>query len=189
TDIIRTGNRDVLNNLNNIDALVLLTKKQKEDIAKRFGTRNNYYVIPHSIQIPDIKENKISNRVVIVSRLHPEKRLDHSIKAFEKVVKKVPNATLHIYGEGEEKSKLQELINKLGLKNQVKLMSYSKKINTILQSADCSLLTSQYEGFALAIQESIANGTPVIAYDIKYGPSDMIDNDKNGYLVENGNIN
>lgn len=189
TDIIRTGNRDVLNNLNNIDALVLLTKKQKEDIAKRFGTRNNYYVIPHSIQIPDIKENKISNKVVIVSRLHPEKRLDHSIKAFEKVVKKVPNATLHIYGEGEEKSKLQELINKLGLKNQVKLMGYSKEINTILQSADCSLLTSQYEGFALAIQESIANGTPVIAYDIKYGPSDMIDNDKNGYLVENGNIN
>ena len=50
------------------------------------------------------------------------------------------------------------------------------------------LLTSLYEGFALVIQESIANGTPVISYDIKYGPRDMIQDGVNGYLVEDGNI-
>lgn len=189
TDIIRAGNRKVLENLNEINALVLLTEKQKEDINKRFGHRDNYYVIPHSIAIPEVNQEKVDNKVVIISRLHPEKRLDHSIKAFEKVTKKIPNANLYIYGDGEEKSNLQNLINKLKLKNHVKLMGYSKEVNKILQSADCSLLTSQYEGFALVVQESIANGTPVIAYDIKYGPSDMIDNDRNGYLVENNNIN
>ncbi|HCX2173244.1 TPA: glycosyltransferase [Staphylococcus aureus] len=189
TDIIRAGNRVVLNNLNNIDALVVLTEKQKEDIKNRFGERNNYYVIPHSIQVPEIKNVKVNNNVVIISRLHPEKRLDHSIRAFEKVVKKIPNATLSIYGEGQERENLQKLINKLGLQNQIKLMGYTKEINKVLQSADCSLLTSQYEGFALAIQESIANGTPVIAYDINYGPSSMIDNGKNGYLIKDGEVN
>lgn len=189
TDIIRAGNRKVLENLNDIDALVLLTEKQKKDIEKRFGHRDNYYVIPHSIAIPELDQEKNNNKVVVISRLHPEKRLDHSIKAFEKVIKKVPDAKLHIYGDGQEKSNLQNLINKLGLQNNVKLMGYSKEVNKILQSADCSLLTSQYEGFALVVQESIANGTPVIAYDIKYGPSDMINNDINGYLVENNNIN
>lgn len=189
TDIIRAGNRKVLENLNEIDALVLLTEKQKKDIKKRFGHRNNYYVIPHSIATPELKQEKVNNKVVVISRLHPEKRLDHSIKAFEKVIKKVPDAKLHIYGDGQEKSNLQSLINKLGLQDNVKLMGYSKEVNKILQSADCSLLTSKYEGFALVVQESIANATPVIAYDIKYGPSDMINNDINGYLVENNNIN
>ena len=67
-------------------------------------------------------------------------------------------------------------------------MGYTNNVNQILQSATCSLLMSQYEGFALVIQESIANGTPVIAYDIKYGPSDMIDDGVNGFLVNNGDI-
>ena len=189
TDIIRAGNRAVLNNLNNIDALVLLTNKQKEDIKNRFGNRDNYYVIPHSITIPNITEKKIDKKVVIISRLHPEKRLDHSIKAFKKVSANIPDAKLYIYGDGQEKNKLQNLIESLKLENNVKLMGYSNEVNKILQSAECSLLTSQYEGFALSIQESLANGTPVIAYDIKYGPSDMIVHDKNGYLIDNNNIN
>ncbi len=41
----------------------------------------------------------------------------------------------------------------------------------------------------MVILESIANGTPVIAYNIKYGPSDMIDDGKNGYLVSNSDEN
>lgn len=189
TDIIRTGNRKVLNNLNEIDALILLTEKQKDDIKNRFGDRNNYHVIPHSIEIPKLTETKDENKIVIISRLHQEKRLDHAIKAFQQVVKDKPDVQLFIYGDGDQKENLQSLINELHLKENVKLMGYSNNTYEILQNATCSLLTSKYEGFALVIQESIANGTPVIAYDIKYGPSDMIDNGENGYLVEDGNIN
>ncbi|MGM7691669.1 glycosyltransferase [Staphylococcus saprophyticus] len=95
----------------------------------------------------------------------------------------------YIYGDGEQKSILQNLIKELNLENNVKLMGYTEKAREIFGTADCSLLTSEYEGFALSIQESIASGTPVIAYDIKYGPSDMIEDRVNGYLVENENIN
>ncbi len=189
TDIIRTGNRPVLNNLNSVDAFVLLTKRQKNDIIKRFGYRNNYYVIPHSLELPEIKKHKVNNKVVIIARLHSEKRLEHCIKAFENVVKSVPDAKLEIYGDGDEKDNLQKLINDLHLNNNVTLEGFSTNIDEVLQSAECSLNTSYYEGFPLSIQESLANGTPIIAYDIKYGPSDMIDHDKNGYLVEEGNIN
>lgn len=188
SDVIRLGNRTVLNNLNDIDALVLLTNQQKQDIVERFGYRNNYYVIPHSIKTSEISETKEENKVVLISRLHEEKRLDHAIKAFKQVVTVKPEAKLYIYGDGEERTKLQNLINNLNLQDHVKLMGYTNNVNQILQSATCSLLTSQYEGFALVIQESIANGTPVIAYDIKYGPSDMIDDGVNGFLVNNGDI-
>ncbi|MEB7768751.1 glycosyltransferase [Mammaliicoccus sciuri] len=189
TDIIRAGNRPVLNNLNNIDSLVVLTEKQKNDIEKRFGKRDNYFVIPHSIDKKYINIDTEENKVVIVSRLHEEKNIDHAIRAFKKVVSKVPNAKLHVYGDGPEKEKLNQLIKKLNLVDNIKLKGYSSNIDNVLQSADCLILTSKYEGFGMVIQESIANGTPVIAYNIKYGPSDMIDDGKNGYLVSNSDEN
>lgn len=80
------------------------------------------------------------------------------------------------------------MIDNLNLNQNVFLRGYTHNINQALQSAECTLLTSIYEGFALVVQESLANGTPVIAYDIKYGPSDMIEDGKNGYLIEDGNI-
>lgn len=189
TDIVREGNRAVLSNLNEIDGLVLLTESQKQDITNRFGYRKNYYVIPHAIETKYIKKEKIKNKIVMISRLHKEKRINQAIQAFKQVVEKNSNARLHIYGEGKERQNLQILINKLGLTNNVKLEGYTRNIDQVLQEAECTLLTSLYEGFALVIQESIANGTPVISYDIKYGPSDMIQDGINGYLVEEGNVN
>ena len=46
-----------------------------------------------------------------------------------------------------------------------------------------SLITSNMEGFSLALLESLAHGVPVISYDIKYGPSELITSDFNGYLI------
>ena len=46
-----------------------------------------------------------------------------------------------------------------------------------------SLITSNMEGFSLALLESLAHGVPVISYDIKYGPNELITPDFNGYLI------
>lgn len=45
------------------------------------------------------------------------------------------------------------------------------------------------EGFGLAILESLSVGTPVISYDVDYGPSELIQDGFNGYLVPQGDIN
>ena len=50
------------------------------------------------------------------------------------------------------------------------------------------LMTSLYEPFGLVLVEAMSCGIPVIAFDCPYGPSDIIHNGKDGYLVENGNI-
>ena len=51
------------------------------------------------------------------------------------------------------------------------------------------LSTSKMEGFGLAILESLSVGTPVISYDVDYGPSELIQDGFNGYLVPQGDIN
>ncbi|WP_035315105.1 glycosyltransferase [Brochothrix campestris] len=107
TDIIRAGNRVVMGALNQIDGVVFLTKQQKKDVQHRFGNRSNYFVIPHSIKLTSeslpIKER--TSAVVILSRLHQEKRLEDAITAFKEVVIREPKATLHIYGDGPERKK------------------------------------------------------------------------------------
>nr|MBO8492382.1 glycosyltransferase [Staphylococcus aureus] len=52
-----------------------------------------------------------------------------------------------------------------------------------------SLITSNMEGFSLALLESLAHGVPVISYDVDYGPSELIQDGFNGYLVPPGDIN
>ena len=47
-----------------------------------------------------------------------------------------------------------------------------------------SLLTSRYEDFGLSIMESINYGCPVISYNVRYGPSELITNHENGILVK-----
>jgi poly(glycerol-phosphate) alpha-glucosyltransferase len=49
-------------------------------------------------------------------------------------------------------------------------------------------VSSQSEGFCLSVIESLANGCPVVSYDINFGPRDMIKHGFNGYLAKDGNI-
>src|SRR5699024_3154677 len=70
------------------------------------------------------------------------------------------------------------------LENNVFLKGYSQDTDLIYQRSLVTLLTSKSEAFALVILESMINGTPVISYDINYGPNDIITNKKDGYLIE-----
>lgn len=61
---------------------------------------------------------------------------------------------------------------------------FSWRIKEHLEKACLSLVTSVRECFPLAILESLSSGVPVLAYDISYGPSELIEDQYNGYLVK-----
>lgn len=176
----------VLKDVTRPDAIVLLTEKQKEDVLKRFGNMGNYYVIPHALTTLPVKvpfHERHPYQVVALARFSKEKRLDHLIQLFAKVVKQVPEAKLAIYGYGSEKKNLEKLIDELQMNEHISLKPYVDEPKDVYESAVLSLLTSRGEGFSLVTQESLAHGCPVISYDINYGPSDMIRHGENGYLV------
>ena len=50
------------------------------------------------------------------------------------------------------------------------------------------MLTSRFEGFSLVLLEAMRHGVPCVTFDCPYGPSDVVDNGKNGYVIENDNI-
>lgn len=181
-----------MKNIDNFDAAVVLTEEQKRDINTRFGNKPNIKVIPHFHEVQEsISLNSITkdrNLAVVVSRLSTLKRINHIIKGFKIVTQKLPYVRLEITGIGDQKASLEALIKKLNLEKNVSLKGYNYNPDEVYREGLFSILTSKQEGFALSVLESMVNQTPVISYDIRYGPNDMIVNNENGFIVENENI-
>ncbi|WP_077623397.1 glycosyltransferase [Sediminibacillus massiliensis] len=182
---IKDNHQPLLDNIDNVEAIVVLTEQQKEDIIKQFGDYQNIFVIPHFVSVKEKQVYKKDNLVTAVSRYHPEKGLDELINAFKLVVDEVPEASLKIYGDGPDRERLQRIIDDLALNDHVSLMGYSNSVDEVLGQATVSTLTSRFEGFSMVIIESLINRTPVVSYDVNYGPRDIIQNGKTGYVVPN----
>ncbi|WP_411954012.1 glycosyltransferase [Alkalibacillus sp. S2W] len=182
---------DLFVNLNEQDQVVFLTEKQKNDAEQIYGENNNFHVIPHPVNHSNINylDRKVEHNphtLVTVARLQPEKRIDEAIRAFRKVVDEIPDAKFLIYGKGKLEDDLKTLINELDLDENVSLCGYTNKPLEEYQKAACSILTSNFEGFGLVVLESLSVGTPVVSYNIKYGPDDIIRDQVDGMVVEQG---
>jgi len=125
-------------------------------------------------------------KLVSCARLDTVKRFDLLIEIFAELHKTYSNTQLTIWGEGPERQKLENLIAELGLSNCVLLPGSTQDIYAELCESDIYLMTSAQEGFPNALCEAMACGLPVIAFECHKGLRDIIDNYKNGILVDAG---
>lgn len=185
---INSNYKDIFDDIEKPDAIIVLTKRQKQHIVERFGHKGNVVVIPHvvenSIKKVDFSQRE-SYKCIYLARFSPEKQHDKIINVFHKVIKENPKIKLYLYGNGAEKNKIQNLINEKGLNDSVFINDFTNNVEEIYHSAQLSISTSKVEGFSLFILESLSNGVPTISFDIDYGPSDLIDHGENGFLVQN----
>ena len=188
-----------LSSAHKYDAVVWLSEQQSFDVEKRLGkTEMVSFVIPNPPTIPADSESILNSiasgnptkplRAIMITRLVSVKRVDHAIRAWQKVVQSLPEAKLDIYGDGPEKDQLQELIGSLGLEDKVTLHGYLENAREQARTAICHILTSSYEGQSMAIAEAMALGCPSISYEISYGPPEMISDGHSGLLVPSGDI-
>lgn len=166
------------------DVIISLTRRQKADIVKRYKL-GNVVIIPHSLaaipKVTDVELNPL--KIIQVGRIVKEKGHAKSIEVMKRVLKAVPQATLHFYGKGSMQSTLQKVINENNLGDHIKFEGFSDNMPAVFASAALSILPSTFEGSPLVVQESLRQDCPVVAFDCNYGPADVIEDSVNGYLV------
>ena len=166
------------------DAVVTLTK----DDAKNWRKAKRVEVIPNFSTMPISKLSDCeTKRVIAVGRLEWQKGYDRLIDIWTLVSKKHPDWQLDIYGEGGLETELKETIQTTKLSN-ISIHPYTDNISIEYATSSICVLTSRYEGFSLVLLEAMRHGVPCITFDCPYGPQDLVDHDKCGYVIENGNI-
>ena len=184
---LRPSRATVLRQLHNFDAAIVLTPRQRDDLQALLGPMPNLAAIPNSVTLPPASTSHARREPgtgIMLASLESAKRVDHAIRAIAAAKPHVPDLALEIYGQGTQYDPLQELINSAQASEFVHLRGFDPAARDQFQSASFLLLTSRYEGFPLVLLEAMAAGTIPIAYDIPYGPSDIIEHGVTGFLVE-----
>ena len=172
----------------NVDLVVCLTSRQREHLAARYPGMP-LTVVHHSVppaQPVDVAPDR--HTAVFVGRLAPQKRLAHLIEAFRLVVEEQPQARLDVYGTGAEQPELEAQVAAAGLAGNVRLLGFTQAPQRAFASAAVAVMTSLYEGLPLTLTEAMAVGTPFVAYDIDYGPAEVIRDGVDGVLVPPGDV-
>lgn len=167
------------------DRIVVLNDRARAFWAERAGGKTT--VIPNPVVLDDgpASHGGLVRRPVIVGmgRLAEEKRFDLFLAAFARVAAKHPEWSALILGEGPMRAYLEELREKLGLKDRVQLPGAVRSPASVLSQADVFVSSSRLEGFPMALCEAMACGLPVIATEYHEGVREIVQDGVNGLLV------
>ena len=179
--IARHWRRKLERAVRKLDALVLLTQHDADSWAGLTRTE----IIPNSMPFfPEQASSCENKQVIFVGRFSEQKGLNYLIKTWEGVYKKHKDWTLHMYGEGEQKAILLDLIEKADLTDAVVVHEPTRQIMEKYQESSIFLLTSRFEGLPMVLIEAQACGLPIVSFNCPWGPADIIKNGEDGFLVE-----
>lgn len=182
---------DAMEHLGRLDALSSLTVRQRDDVARRYGPTDHLVVVPNPVELPAVpspRPQRRPGRIVVIARLHSQKRLDLAVEAFALLVRRRPEARLDLYGSGPEREALEQQVDRLGLRDVVTLHGHDPRAADALWEADVAWLTSAFEGYSLFLLEARARECPVVSFDVPYGPREQITDGVDGVLVPAGDV-
>ena len=169
------------------DKFVVLTEEDKG----YWGALPNIQVIPNAAKVVVGKMSDVkSKRVIAVGRLDYQKGFDRLIKAWDIVTKepRLKDWRLDIFGQGEWLQMLNEMIQQRGIADVTAVNAPTSNIGKEYSESSLLVMSSHYEGLPMVMIEAMAYGLPVVTFDYKCGPKDIITTDRNGVLVPEGDI-
>ncbi|MBQ0019204.1 MAG: glycosyltransferase family 4 protein [Bacteroidales bacterium] len=168
----------LLKQIRRLDAFVVLTDEDR----KAWGNVPNIHVIPNFItDIPSVHSSCQNKTVVAVGRYTWQKGFDMLLRAWRKVEDVRQDWQLKIVGAGDS-SEYSRLAQEL----QLKCVEFSrpvKDVNEVFGQSSIMAFSSRYEGFGMVLIEAMACGVPTVSFACPCGPSDIISDGIDGYLV------
>ena len=183
---------DILVTINNED------KKRAENFKLRNGGQvklmHGVGIDPKKYQLNEFDKLEYRKRlglndddfvILMLAELNKNKNHIQLIKAVNLLKDKYPKIKVLCAGKGELKEKLENIVKKLNLNNNIKFLGFRTDVKELITTSDCITLFSRREGLGKCLLEGMTMGKPLIATNTR-GPRQLIVNNQNGYLVEIG---
>ncbi len=169
-----------------LDAAVAMSSGMRAEAIATMGLSADRIAVianPPALPIPGAVSKPLpEGRFLLgVGRLAPQKRWDRLIAAMVEI-----DASLVIFGEGEERAALEAQIRALGLGRRVSLPGYIPDPLPAITRAAVVALTSDYEGVPGVLREALAVGTPVVATDASVAVGEILTSPDRGTIVQPG---
>jgi len=160
------------------DCIRVVSKRAKDSLVSKFHTPySKIKVLPIFVDIEKIKNTSITVDlhkkypqfdfiVLMVSRLTREKNIHLAIQALKDVVIQYPKTGLVIFGDGPKKKKLELQAISYKLQANIVFEGWVDDVISYYKTADIYLLTSNYEGYGMALIEAAASGCPIVTTDV-----------------------
>jgi len=170
--------------------IISVSKKTKKNL-KKIKASEKSVVIPNGIDfdyISGIMPSTEKSDVIFAGRLIKEKNVDLLIRSVYLAKEKIPDIKCLIIGDGTERLKLEKLVSKLNIQNNVTFKGFMDDYHDLIsymKSSKVFALPSTREGFGIVVIEANACGLPVVVVNHKMNAAcDLIVNTKNGFIAE-----
>lgn len=163
-----------------VDYYVCLSDKSSEIFSNNLKIEKERVItIRHSCEVPIAEKYKEkSKKLIIIARLeNNQKRIDLAIMA----MKKLPEYTLEIYGDGPHEEMLKNLVKKEKLEDRIFFRGKTTKIKEKLDKAGIFIMTSDIEGYGITNIEAMSRGLPIILRNTFEAAEDIVQG--NGILL------
>lgn len=167
--------------------IVEVSNESARDLVENFGARKDKIkVIYNPLNIKEIEilakeplsddHRAIFENPVIINmgRLNLQKGQKHLIEAFAEIKDKIKNVKLVILGKGELEDNLKDLSEKMGLKDDIYFLGWQKNPFKFLARSNLFVLSSLWEGLPYVLLEAMACGLPIVSFDCKSGPREIL---------------
>lgn len=166
------------------DRFVVLTQEDKG----YWGDMSNIVVIPNAALPMPMLSDCGAKRVIAVGRLDYQKGFDRLVDVWDRVCRdrRADGWRLDIFGQGEWLTMLEHMIAERGLSERMAVNAPTCDIASEYANSSILAMTSHYEGFPMVMIEAMSAGLPVVTFDYKCGPRDIITSGKDGVIVADG---
>ena len=178
-----------------MDKIIVLTEKEADNYETCFHVpRDKIQIIPHYMDEKLLEVmgayDDSAKQIITVGRMDFAKGYEYLIEVAQKVLTKHPDWEWHIFGDGDASytAEIARKIHVAGLENRLILKGADHEVYKRYRDYAIQVVTSRNETFSLVLLEGKANRLPEVAFDIESGPSDLILDGVNGYLVKSFDV-
>lgn len=165
------------------DALVVLTNRDKKNYETHINAKTPITAIPNPVSKTEFTYDINSKIILSAGQLLPIKGFDKIVEIGKQIFAVHPNWIWHICGDGPEKDSLQSAVVSSGLEKNIILCGSVEDMESRYRNAAMYVMTSKSEGLPMVLLEAKSYGVPIVSFDIMTGPSDIVRDGSNGYLV------